>query len=49
MRRFVEGVDRGQTTLFAECLEDWIDGDNPVRGLMPLLRNSISPAWGLMK
>src|SRR5919106_4651420 len=31
MRRFVEGVDRGQTTLFPECLEDWIDEDNPVR------------------
>jgi len=27
MRRFVEGVDRGQTTLFPECLEDWIDED----------------------
>ena len=31
MRRFVEGTDRGQTTLFPECLEDWIGGDNPVR------------------
>src|SRR5712691_2697403 len=31
MRRFVEGVDRGQTTLFPECLEDWIDENNPVR------------------
>src|SRR6202521_5225582 len=31
MRRFVEGVDRGQSTLFPECLDDWIDGDNPVR------------------
>ena len=31
MRRFVEGVDRGQTTLFRECLEDWIGEDNPVR------------------
>jgi transposase len=31
MRRFVEGIDRGQTTLFPECLEDWIDGNNPVR------------------
>ena len=29
--RFVEGVDRGQTTLFPECLEDWIGEDNPVR------------------
>src|SRR5205809_6753938 len=31
MRRFVEGIDRGQTTLFPECLEDWIDEGNPVR------------------
>ena len=31
MRRFVEGADRGQSTLFPECLEDWIDEDDPVR------------------
>jgi transposase len=31
MKRFVEGVAREQATLFPECLEDWIDGDNPVR------------------
>ena len=31
MRRFVEGSDRGQSTLFPECLEDWIGEDNPVR------------------
>jgi transposase len=31
MRRFVEGIDRGQVTLFPDCLEDWIDADNPVR------------------
>ena len=31
MKRFVEGTDRGQSTLFPECLEDWIDDDNPVR------------------
>jgi len=31
MRRFVEGVDRLQSTLFPECLEDWICEDNPVR------------------
>src|SRR5215468_9435700 len=31
MGRFVEGADRGQSTLFPECLEDWIDEDNPVR------------------
>ena len=31
MKRFVEGVDRSQATLFPEYLEDWIDEDNPVR------------------
>src|SRR5438876_9156817 len=31
MKRFVEGTDRGQNTLFPECLEDWIHEDNPVR------------------
>ena len=31
MRRFVEGTAREQTTLFPECLEDWIGEDNPVR------------------
>jgi transposase len=31
MGRFVEGTDRGQTTLFPECLEDWICEDNSVR------------------
>src|SRR5215204_746182 len=31
MKRFVEGTDRGQNTLFPGCLEDWIGEDNPVR------------------
>ena len=31
MRRFVEGVDRGQSTLFPECLADWVGEENPVR------------------
>jgi transposase len=31
MKRFVEGVDREQSTLFPECVEDWIGEDNPVR------------------
>src|SRR5262245_54128237 len=31
MKRFVEGMDSGQSTLFPECLDDWIDEDNPVR------------------
>jgi transposase len=33
MRRFVKGVDRSQTTLFPESLDDWISEDNPVRGI----------------
>jgi transposase len=31
MKRFVEGTDRGQSTLFPECLDDWIEENNPVR------------------
>ena len=31
MGRFVEGQDRGQITLFPDCVEDWIGEDNPVR------------------
>jgi transposase len=31
MKRFVEGADRDQSTLFPECLEDWVGEDNPVR------------------
>src|SRR5512137_409507 len=31
MKRFVEGEDRTQITLFPECLDDYIAEDNPVR------------------
>jgi transposase len=31
MKRFIEGVDRGQGSMFPERLEDWIGEDNPVR------------------
>ena len=31
MKRFIEGQERDQATLFPECLEDWVDEDNPVR------------------
>ncbi|SMF97881.1 Transposase [Methylomagnum ishizawai] len=31
MKRFVEGDDRRQTTLFPEALDDYIADDNPVR------------------
>ena len=33
MKRFVDGVDRGQATLLPEYLEDWICEDNPVRAV----------------
>ena len=31
MKRFVEGLDRDQATLFPESLEDWVSEDNAVR------------------
>ena len=31
MGRFVEGLYRSQTTLFPDCLDDWIDENDPVR------------------
>ena len=33
MKRFVEGADRVQATLLPECLDDWIDEENPVRAV----------------
>lgn len=33
MKRFIEGVDRGQSTLLPECLDDFIDESNPVRAV----------------
>ena len=31
MKRFIAGTDRGQSTLLPECLDDWIDENNPIR------------------
>lgn len=31
MKRFVEGLSRDQTTLFPDCLDDWIEENNAVR------------------
>ena len=31
MKRFIEGEDRGQSTLFPERLDDWVGEDNAVR------------------
>ena len=33
MKRFVEGEDRTQSTLFPERLDDYIGEDNPVRAV----------------
>ena len=33
MKRFVEGEDRSQSTLFPEVLDDYIAEDNPVRAI----------------
>jgi transposase len=33
MKRFVEGADRGQSTLLPECLDDFIDEINPARAI----------------
>jgi len=31
MKRFVEGVSRDQVSFLPECLDDFIDEDNPAR------------------
>jgi len=33
MKRFIEGEHRNQVTLLPECLDDYIDEDNPVRAI----------------
>ena len=33
MKRFVEGIDRGQSTLFPALLDDYVSEDNPVRAV----------------
>ena len=33
MKRFIEGQDRSQTTLLPECIDDYVDADNPVRAI----------------
>ena len=48
MKRFVEGEDRSQSTLFPERLDDYIDKDDPVRFIdafidkLPLLKLGFS-------
>ena len=47
MKRFIEGVDRIQSTLFPDRLEGWIGDDNAVRVLMSLSMSLISVASAL--
>jgi hypothetical protein len=49
MKRFIAGVDREQSTLLPECLDDFIDESNRVRGLMPSSMRSIWPSLGSME
>ena len=49
MKRFVEGIDRGQATLFPECLEDWIDENNPVRVIDAFVDKLDFSGLGLME
>jgi hypothetical protein len=33
MQGFVQGANRRQTTLFPECLDDWVDESNSIRAI----------------
>jgi transposase len=33
MKRFIEGAERHQSTFLPECLDDWVEEDNPVRAV----------------
>lgn len=33
MKRFIEGQDRNQSTLLPDCIEDYVEADNPVRAV----------------
>jgi transposase len=33
MKRFIEGADRSQSTLLPDCLDDYVEEDNPVRAV----------------
>ncbi len=47
MKRFVEGVDRGQSTLFPDRLEDWIGDDNYLSTLPSECLVWMAPANGI--
>ena len=47
MTRFVQGMDRQQTTLLPECLDDLIDESNPVRAVDVFRRSARSSRAGV--
>jgi transposase len=46
MGRFVRGADRSQMTLLPECLDDWVDEDNPVHVIEAFVDALYLPALG---
>ena len=42
MKRFVEGENRNQSTLFPELLDDYVDENNPVRVIEAFIDDVIS-------
>jgi transposase len=46
MGRFVEGADRAQLSFLPECLEDWVDDDNPVQVIEAFVEALDLPALG---
>ncbi len=45
MKRFVEGLDRGQSMFFPERLDDFVADDNPVRVIEAFAESSIWANW----
>ena len=48
MKRFIEGEDRSQITLFPDCLEDYVADDNPVRVVDAFVDQLIFLRWGFI-
>ena len=46
MGRFVEGADRSQLCFLPECLDDWVDDDNPVQVIEAFVEALDLPALG---
>ena len=38
MKRFIEGVGRAQVSLLLECVDDYVEAENPVRVVEALVK-----------